>query len=252
MSPFITQLVVNTVRVLFPWARYEGARHINTMKKPSEEHITSFQLIILVLSVYVIIALSIDIFIPVNKEVSRLIQLIDNILCVVFMLDFIISFIKAKSKMDYMKTGWLDLISAIPTIGYFRYARIAKIIRIFRVIKTFRTLKGAVTYIYKNKIEASFASMSIIMILIIIMSSILILYVEDVPNGNIKKAEDALWWTITTATTVGYGDFYPVTRPGRIIAVILMITGIGMFSSLTALISTFFVKDSVKNTDTQK
>lgn len=102
------------------------------------------------------------------------------------------------------------------------------------------------SHLYTNKIEATFTSLGVVTIMTMIISSITILYTEDVPHGNIKNAEDALWWTVTTVTTVGYGDLYPVTRMGRIISVLLMLSGITMFSSITAitaLIASYFVKE---------
>ena len=83
----------------------------------------------------------------------------------------------------------------------------------------------------------------IITILIVIFSSISILVVETDPNSNIKTSEDALWWTIETVTTVGYGDKYPVTSEGRLIGVIVMIVGVGLFGTFTGYIATLFTEE---------
>ena len=61
------------------------------------------------------------------------------------------------------------------------------------------------------------------------------------PEANIKTPADALWWSAVTVTTVGYGDRFPVTSGGRIIAIILMVTGIGLFGAFTALFATFIL-----------
>jgi voltage-gated potassium channel Kch len=61
---------------------------------------------------------------------------------------------------------------------------------------------------------------------------------------TVKTAGDALWWAIVTVTTVGYGDVSPATAEGRLIAVALMLIGIGVISALTATIASFFVEDS--------
>ena len=71
--------------------------------------------------------------------------------------------------------------------------------------------------------------------------SVLILE-SDATGANIKTATDALWWTFVTVTTVGYGDFYPVTVLGRCVAVLLMIVGIGTFGTFTAYIASFFAE----------
>jgi voltage-gated potassium channel len=75
---------------------------------------------------------------------------------------------------------------------------------------------------------------------LVVFSSIAILNCETSPDANIKSASDALWWSIVTITTVGYGDFYPTTLLGRIIAAVLMTAGIGLFGTFTAYIASFF------------
>ena len=72
-------------------------------------------------------------------------------------------------------------------------------------------------------------------------SSIAILIAEDEPEANIKTAEDAIWWSVTTMTTVGYGDKYPVTTEGRIIAAVVMCAGVGLFGTLSGLVASFFL-----------
>ena len=65
---------------------------------------------------------------------------------------------------------------------------------------------------------------------------------EDGAGGTIDSLGDALWWAITTVTTVGYGDMFPVTPAGRGIAAFLMLSGIALFGVLTANIAAFFVE----------
>ena len=80
--------------------------------------------------------------------------------------------------------------------------------------------------------------------MVIIFSSITILYVEDKPECNIKTAEDAIWWTMTTITTVGYGDKFPITSIGRLIGILTMLVGIGLFGTYTAFIASWFVSNN--------
>ena len=63
-------------------------------------------------------------------------------------------------------------------------------------------------------------------------------------NITVNTFIDSIWWSFVTATTVGYGDVSPSTLPGRIVAVILMITGIGTIGSVTGTFATFFIKDT--------
>jgi voltage-gated potassium channel len=82
------------------------------------------------------------------------------------------------------------------------------------------------------------------LIVVLFAGSAAVLHFESVaPNGNISTAHDALWWSITTITTVGYGDFFPVTTEGRVVAVLLMITGVGSFATLAGLLASVFMED---------
>jgi voltage-gated potassium channel len=72
---------------------------------------------------------------------------------------------------------------------------------------------------------------------------ILAIEVRD-PDGNIKDASDALWYVYVTITTVGYGDRYPVTNAGRLMGVLIMTVGVGLFGTLTGFLANAFVKPS--------
>jgi voltage-gated potassium channel len=67
--------------------------------------------------------------------------------------------------------------------------------------------------------------------------------------GNIKTPEDAVWWAISTMTTVGYGDAYPTTSEGRLIAVLLMAAGVRVFGTLSGLAASWFLSPAAEETD---
>ncbi len=82
--------------------------------------------------------------------------------------------------------------------------------------------------------------MIFVSVIIILISSIMVLNIE--PDGQFSGIVDAIWWAIVTATTVGYGDFYPVSLGGRLLAILLMFLGIGLFGGITATITELFIK----------
>jgi voltage-gated potassium channel len=208
-----------------------------------KEKLRLFDLLILILSTYVLIALLVDTFFIIPKEISRLLNIIDDFICIVFLLDFVIRFLKSESKIAFMKWGWIDLISSIPTFDLLRYGRALRILRVLRVIRAFRSTKNLVQFIFKNKAQGAFTSVGIIALLLVVFSAVAILQVETVPESNIKTAEDAIWWAYVTITTVGYGDRYPVTTEGRLIASVLMTAGVGLFGTFAGYISSLFVND---------
>ncbi len=209
-----------------------------------KESLGFLNLLILLLSFYVLIALLIDAVFKLPAETSKLLNYIDNIICVVFFFDFIVRFRKAESKLTFMKWGWIDLIASIPTFDFMRAGRLLRVIRLIRLIRAFRSTKHIVEHVFKNKIQGTLTSVAIIAVLMLLFSSVSILQFETDSNSNIKTAEDAIWWSYVTITTVGYGDKYPVTTEGRIIAVILMTVGVGLFGTFTAFVSSWFVKSN--------
>lgn len=208
-----------------------------------ENKLGFLNVIIIVLSIYVLVALLIDTIFKLPPEISQILDYTDNAICLVFFIDFSIRFYKAESKLKFMRWGWIDLISSIPTIDYLRAGRALRLIRLLRIIRAFRSTRHLVNHIFLNKAQGTFTSVSVIAILLVIFSAIAILQVEDDPNSNIKTAEDAIWWAYVTITTVGYGDKFPVTTEGRIIAAILMTAGVGLFGTFTAFVASWFVTD---------
>ncbi|MEU6080151.1 potassium channel family protein [Streptomyces sp. NPDC047108] len=83
---------------------------------------------------------------------------------------------------------------------------------------------------------------SLATVVILLAGSALVVPAEEsAPDANITSFPKAVWWSIETATTVGYGDLYPVTAWGRVIAAVLMLAGITTFGMVTAAIATWFV-----------
>jgi voltage-gated potassium channel len=150
-----------------------------------------------------------------------------------------------------MKWGWIDLVASIPAIDFLRAGRILRLIRLVRVFRALKSTKLIYEHINKNKKQSALTSVSLISFLMILFASISILQFEKDINSNIKTAEDAIWWSYVTITTVGYGDKFPVTTEGRIIAAILMTVGVALFGTCTAYVSSWFMKDRVKSFDAE-
>ena len=198
-------------------------------------------LLVVILSIYVLGALTIDTVYVLPNETSVLLNYIDNAICVFFFLEFCVRFYQAENKWVFMRWGWIDLISSIPMVDFLRAGRILRLIRLLRLIRAFRSIHQLLHHLFRNRAKGAFTSVAILAVLLIIFSAIGILQVEKDPNSNIKTAEDALWWAYVTITTVGYGDKYPVTTEGRLIAVVLMTGGVGLFGTFTAYVASWFV-----------
>jgi voltage-gated potassium channel len=218
------------------------------LKDAGTEKLTMLNILIIVLSVYVLVALMLDVFLRFPPEIARLLNHIDNFICLIFLIDFSIRFYKAESKWKFMQWGWIDLVASIPAFDFMRVGRALRLIRLLRILRAFRSTRHLVQHVFKRRTKGALWSAALIAILMIIFSSIAILQVETDPAGNIKTAEDALWWSYVTITTVGYGDRYPVTSEGRVIASILMTVGVGLFGTFTAFLASWFVGENKKDT----
>lgn len=207
------------------------------------EKIGFLTLLVLFLSIYVLVALIIDTMFVLSPEISRLLMIIDYCICFVFIIDFAIRFYRAENKLKFMAWGWIDLLSSIPTIYLARAGRVFRIIRIVRIFRAFKSIHSIVNHVFRNKAQGALTSAALITVMTVMFSSISILMVENAPESNIKSAEDAIWWSVTTITTVGYGDRYPVTTEGRIVGMILMVVGVGLFGTFTGYIASWFAKN---------
>jgi voltage-gated potassium channel len=204
-----------------------------------------FQFVILVLSVFVLSILVVDLlpdeWLAVPPEVSRLLRWIDNLVCAVFLADFIARFRRAPSKWRFLRWGWIDLLASIPEIAVLRWGRLFRLFRLLRLVRALRTLRDFFCIMYASRARGGAASVIVIVFLVMSLSSIGILLVETRPDAKIHTAGDALWWAITTITTVGYGDLYPITDAGRFIAAGLMVCGVGLFGTFSGLVATFLL-----------
>ena len=209
----------------------------------AKKEISLFNILILVLSVYVLLSLLISTFFSLSDELTNLLNYIDNAICVVFLIDFGIRFRNAQNKLEFMRWGWIDLVASIPSVEFLRAGRILRLIRLIRVFRALKSTKLIYEHINRNKKQSAITSVALISILMVIFSSIAILQFEKDVNSNIKSAEDAIWWSYVTITTVGYGAKFPITTEGRLIGAILMTAGVGIFGTFTALVSSWFLEN---------
>src|SRR4051812_40819504 len=162
--------------------------------------------------------------------------------CALFIFsDFCASLWRAENRWRYLATwGWLDLLSSIPTLNAARCGRLARIVRIFRVLRGLRAARVLTTLVLRHRAHNTFLAVSLLAMLIVFCSTA-ILHFETAPESNIKTAEDAIWWSFSTITIVGYGDRFPVTSEGRFVAALLMCAGVGLFSTFSGLLAAWFL-----------
>ncbi|MDD2714990.1 MAG: ion transporter [Candidatus Wallbacteria bacterium] len=207
-----------------------------------------WQIVILLLSIYVLLAILVETACTLSPETVDLLWDIDTLICFVFIGDFFWHLFRARDKMEYLKWGWIDLISSIPNIHYLRVGRIARVIRVLRILRAVRSTHVIFHYYFTNRKRSIFASITVIWFALLISSSITILNIETTPEANVKNAGDALWWAFNTIVAGGgYGNYFPLTASGKILAGFLMIAGMVIFGIFTALLASKFVEAEYKD-----
>lgn len=189
---------------------------------------------------------------PLTPDAKTILETADTLICVLFMADFVASLVRAENRKRYLLTwGWLDLLSSIPIVNSLRAARFARIVRILRVLRGVRAAKVISAAIVERRAQAGMVATVLFTGVVVVLASVAVLQFEAPGGGNIVTAEDALWWSVTTMTTVGYGDRYPVTTEGRVVAACLMVCGIGVFGVLSGFMASWFVAPAGEKRDTE-
>ena len=153
---------------------------------------------------------------------------LDMLIWALFATDLAVKVAVAPRRVKYVREHWLEvMVVLIP------FARPLRILRI--IVYGSRAYRGAVRLVHVDFLVV-YAIGLVLLITTFVMSA------ERGHNSELDSFPDALWWSIATVTTVGYGDVVPVTQVGRAFAYVLMIGGIGLFGALTANFASILVR----------
>lgn len=168
----------------------------------------------------------------ISDSTNHYLSLIQWVCWFAFSIDLIYGILKADSKKEYLKKHPLELASVL--LPFLRPLRLMRVIS-FGSLALQKVAIGR-QFAITVKVAISALFISYIAAIQITISE------RSIEGSNIKTFKDGLWWAVTTVTTVGYGDRYPTTTEGRLLAVLLMITGISLVGVTTASVAAWFVK----------
>lgn len=211
-----------------------------------------------VLIIMDIVLILIQLFLDVPQDIDDAIQIFDFFVCIILLSEFFIKFYLSKPKKTFLnqKSNWYDLIASIPydvvlphIFSSLRILRLVRILKLLRVVVLFSDLLSNLNEFFD---KTNMTRIGIAVMFIIAMFTGLF-YVFG-PTYNIY---DDFYFVVVTLATVGYGDITPVTYNEKVISVVLIITGIFVFSTITAAISSFFTdklitEDEKKNFDSME
>ena len=197
-------------------------------------------LLSLILSFLALFVISGLLFAPIDSESKQVLIGLDFIICSVFLLQLTIDLFRAENKTSYLKVHWIDFLASIPMIEPLRFARIFQILRVILVL---RSSKRIFRELFRNRKETTLASIILLLVLLLTIGAGTILLLEHKqPGANITTGHDALWWAFVTISTVGYGDHYPVTNSGKLVASLVIICGVGVFGMISGLVTSLITE----------
>ena len=217
----------------------------------SRQHSNAYNIFILVLTVFSL-AVMVVMLLPISDATLQLLSFYDTLICIIFLIDFYLNLRRAPTKSDYFlhRGGWLDLLGSIPSLGITRYGgllRLARLSRLMRIARRFRgeNRKALVRDVLENRSQYAGFITILLTIIVLTVASVLVLQFESQsPDAKITTGRDAFWYAIVTITTVGYGDYYPVTTAGRITAMFIMFMGVGIIGALASILASMLVGSS--------
>ena len=173
----------------------------------------------------------------------------ERIVAVFFTIEYIIRWFYAKDKWKYpfQPMAIVDLIAILPFyIGFMvdlRSLRLVRTLRILRLLKFYRYNKAMRSFAKSfSKVADELKMVGTIVFFFVILSSTVIYECERHAQPEaFDQYSDAVWWSIVTLTTVGYGDAYPITDLGRLVATVTVIFGLGIFGTFISLIGSSFM-----------
>ncbi|MHA7263421.1 potassium channel family protein [Arthrobacter sp. TMN-37] len=175
---------------------------------------------------------SVQVIAPLSAAEASALAAANSVIWAVFLLDFVVNLALAERRWHWLLRNLHELL--ILVLPMLRPLRLLRLLTLLRVLNRAGgdALRGRLAlYVLASAVILSYAS------------ALAVLDVEqDAPEGNILTIGDALWWSLTTVTSVGYGDHFPVTVPGRLVASGLMVLGIAVLGVVTATVASWLVE----------
>lgn len=177
----------------------------------------------------------------------QLFAAVDLCFVLVFLGDFVVGLARAKERKAFLKRHWYELPGLIPlyaeALSWLRMAqllRLARVLRLLRAMSAYRRLRSVAfldVLLNRNKL----GHMLLASCLVVLGMATVVWMLERGTNPGLANFDDALWWAIVTATTVGYGDITPHTGLARVCATLLMLMGIGLIGLIASSLSTAII-----------
>ena len=215
-------------------------------KERSELKSIGYEIFIGILSILSIVNLVLA-YAAQEQSLATVLEVMNGLFSVIFLTDFLYRIFTVPSAGTYFfkHFGWADLLASLP-FAQLKFLRVFRLIRVYRLLREvgIRTVGRTLS---KDRAGSSLYILLLMGILVLEFGSLTMLRIEQhAPGANITTASDAIWYTIVTISTVGYGDQYPVTGAGRIVGAGIIVIGVGIFGTFTGYLANFFLSPRKK------
>jgi voltage-gated potassium channel len=211
------------------------------------------EVIIGILAIVSIVLVAIESIVTVSREALWGIYTADLVICIVFAVDFLWRLKASENKSRFIRSNSYEILAMIPAMGLYALGTIPAIsvaFRFLRLVRVFILLSRMKRVLSRSGgfwQRSNLIALLSITISIIFIGALVVLVLESgTPGAQITNFSDAVWWCISTVTTVGYGDIVPESLAGRIIGMVLMVVGIGVMAAFIAQVSATLVESRIK------
>lgn len=210
------------------------------MRKPkSISLLWGWDIFLMILGFLYLAAFSVEVIFELSPTTLKVLEAISFFIFLIFAADLVLRVVISWSDfkslngfINFLKHNWLGIL-----------ALMAPMLRSLAVLRVLVVLRGIAPFMQSRVSKLSFY-VGTALPLIIFTASVSVLEAEGAnPDANIRSLSDAIWWSLVTVTTVGFGDRYPVTTEGRAVASLLIFVGIALFSTLTAVIASWVLAE---------
>jgi voltage-gated potassium channel len=208
-------------------------------QRPEELDNAGYEMFIAGVSILSVIDFGLE-FAPRDSQIRLIAWLMEVPFTLILLIDFAHRLLRSHPRNNYFvrELGFLDLLGCLP--GF-------KIFRLFRVVRAVRMLRrfggrAIVRDLVRGRAENALLTILLLVLVLLQFGSMAVFAAEQSsPDANIKTGGEAVWWAFVSITTVGYGDYTPVTPLGRTIAIVILATGVALFGALSGFLAHFFL-----------
>lgn len=219
-------------------------------RKPVIEFIIGF------LAILSIVLIALEPLVELSPGGLIAIYVVDGIICAIFAWDFIYRLYHSENRLKFLKYNGYEILAMIPAVALYaigtmpaiseglRTLRLIRVVRIITVLaRTTRFFKHSGKFIKRSRLISLF----VIALTIVILAAFTVFLLErNIADPRITSFTDAVWWSISTVTTVGYGDIVPSSMAGRIVGMVLMVAGIAVMTAFIAQVSATIVESRIE------